>query len=55
MRNNDDSYNANYESMITRNSYLNTFDSNKIIIFGEIGELTKFNKQIHLKLPEIFK
>ena len=42
----DDSYNANYESMITAINYINTFESNKIIVFGEIGELGKFSKQI---------
>ena len=51
----DDSYNANYESMIAAINYLNTFDNNKIIIFGEIGELGKFSKQIHLKLQNIYK
>ena len=50
----DDSYNANYESMIAAINYLNTFDNYKIIIFGEIGELGKFSKQIHLKLQNIY-
>ena len=48
----DDSYNANYESMITAINYINTFESNKIIVFGEIGELGKFSKQIHLKIAK---
>ena len=48
----DDSYNANYESMIAAINYLNTFENNKIIVFGEIGELGKFSKQIHLKIAK---
>ena len=48
----DDSYNANYESMIAAINYLNTFENYKIIVFGEIGELGKFSKQIHLKIAK---
>ena len=48
----DDSYNANYESMIAAINYLNTFNNNKIIIFGEIGELGKFSAQIHMKIAK---
>ena len=48
----DDSYNSNYESMIAAINYLNTFKNYKIIVFGEIGELGKFSKQIHLKIAK---
>ena len=48
----DDSYNANYESMIAAINYLNTFENYKIIVFGEIGELGKFSKQIHLEIAK---
>ena len=48
----DDSYNANYESMITAINYINTFESKRIIVFGEIGELGNFSKQIHLKIAK---
>ena len=48
----DDAYNANYESVITAINYINTFQGNKIIVFGEIGELGKFSKQIHLKIAK---
>ena len=41
--------------MIAAINYLNTFENYKIIVFGEIGELGKFSKQIHLKLPNIYK
>ena len=48
----DDSYNANYESMIAAINYLNTFNNHKIIIIGEIAELGKFSNQIHLKIAK---
>ena len=51
----DDSYNANYESMITAINYINTFESKKIIVFGEIGELGKFSNQIHLKIAKYLR
>ena len=51
----DDSYNANYESMIAAINYLNTFNNYKIIVFGEIGELGKFSKQIHLKIAKYLR
>ena len=35
----DDSYNANYESMIAAINYLNTFSSNKIIILVKLVNL----------------
>ena len=49
----DDSYNANYESMVAAIDYLNTFNNYKIIIVGEIAELGKFSNQIHLKIANI--
>ena len=51
----DDSYNANYESMIAAINYLNTFNNHKIIIFGEIAELGKFSDQIHLKIAKYLR
>ena len=51
----DDSYNANYESMIAAINYLNTFNNHKIIIIGEIAELGKFSDQIHLKIGKYLR
>jgi UDP-N-acetylmuramoyl-tripeptide--D-alanyl-D-alanine ligase len=48
----DDSYNANYESMIAAINYINNFESNNIIVFGEIGELGKFSTDIHTKIAK---
>ena len=51
----DDSYNANYESMIAAINYLNTFNNHKIIVIGEIAELGKFSGQIHLKIAKYLR
>lgn len=46
----DDCYNSNYEAVVSLISYLKQIPKEKTIILGDILELGKFSKKIHLKI-----
>lgn len=49
----DDSYNANYESMINGINYVDKNDrTNKVLVLGDMLELGKYEDQLHKKIGE---
>lgn len=51
----NDCYNSSYESLLGSLEVLKLYDSNKILILGDILELGHYSKKIHLKIKRQLK
>lgn len=49
----DDCYNSNYESVLGLINYIKDIKKEKIIVLGDILELGKYSKKVHIKIGKV--